>query len=210
DEEASPTSVAGVVGHWEAKALLKTRGRDEAIQQGSVDLGMTRTTIFVMEDGVGLCRTGDAPELLVRWTELEDIVQKAKKGQYGCWELLWGYKPRKIASLSPTTNRPAMLCAPIQKQGPPTMVLGGFTMHRVVGDSQKPGKAMDPGLDTAAKVAASGARRANGAILDTCTGLGYTAIAAAACPGVTRVVTVELDEVSLEMCRRNPWSAALF
>lgn len=47
-------------------------------------------------------------------------------------------------------------------------------------------------------------------LLDTCTGLGYTAIAAAKCKGVTGVVTVELDEVSLRMCARNPWSREMF
>ena len=47
-------------------------------------------------------------------------------------------------------------------------------------------------------------------VLDTCTGLGYTAIAAARCKGVTGVVTVELDEVSLRMCARNPWSREMF
>ncbi|CAN0200269.1 unnamed protein product, partial [Ectocarpus fasciculatus] len=47
-------------------------------------------------------------------------------------------------------------------------------------------------------------------VLDTCTGLGYTAIAAARCRGVSGVVTVELDEVSLRMCRRNPWSQEMF
>lgn len=47
-------------------------------------------------------------------------------------------------------------------------------------------------------------------VLDTCTGLGYTAIAAARCKGVSGVVTVELDEVSLRMCARNPWSREMF
>lgn len=47
-------------------------------------------------------------------------------------------------------------------------------------------------------------------VLDTCTGLGYTAIAAARYKGVSGVVTVELDEVSLRMCARNPWSREMF
>ncbi|CAN0458744.1 unnamed protein product [Laminaria digitata] len=69
---------------------------------------------------------------------------------------------------------------------------------------------MEPGLDTEHKVSASGARWTNGRVLDTCTGLGYTAIAAARCTGVTGVVTVELDEVSLRMCERNPWSRRMY
>lgn len=47
-------------------------------------------------------------------------------------------------------------------------------------------------------------------VLDTCTGLGYTAIAAARCRGVSSVVTVELDEVALRMCTHNPWSREMF
>ena len=49
-------------------------------------------------------------------------------------------------------------------------------------------------------------------MLDTCCGLGYTAIGAARlrAHGVERVVTIELDDVALEMCAHNPWSAELF
>ena len=49
-------------------------------------------------------------------------------------------------------------------------------------------------------------------MLDTCCGLGYTAIGAARlrARGVERVVTIELDDVALEMCAHNPWSRELF
>jgi predicted methyltransferase len=47
-----------------------------------------------------------------------------------------------------------------------------------------------------------------GPVLDTATGLGYTAIQASksACP----VTTVELDPNVLEIARLNPWSQSLF
>jgi predicted methyltransferase len=72
-------------------------------------------------------------------------------------------------------------------------------------------------------------------VLDTATGLGYTAIAASRCTNVREVVTVELDQAALELCKvrmiqahspltceadvlappppllqYNPWSSELF
>jgi len=45
-------------------------------------------------------------------------------------------------------------------------------------------------------------------VLDTATGLGYTAIEAART--AEHVITIELDPAALEMARANPWSQALF
>ena len=47
-----------------------------------------------------------------------------------------------------------------------------------------------------------------GRVLDTATGLGYTAMAAAS--SAAAVVTIEIDPGSLEMARANPWSQGLF
>jgi hypothetical protein len=47
-------------------------------------------------------------------------------------------------------------------------------------------------------------------VLDTCTGLGYTAIEASKHPNVAHVTTIELDPAALQICRDNPWSQALF
>ena len=75
------------------------------------------------------------------------------------------------------------------------MVLGGFTMHRIAGDG------MNPTVDTAAKISAvSSALFPGASVLDTCCGLGYTAIGAAEKVGGNgRVVSIELDEASLEV-----------
>ena len=80
----------------------------------------------------------------------------------------------------------------------PTTVVAGFPMHRIAGTT--------PLADTEAKVRALG--RPRGRVLDTATGLGYTAIALART--CTEVVSVELDPAALELARRNPWSAVLF
>ncbi|CAM9327261.1 unnamed protein product, partial [Ectocarpus fasciculatus] len=215
DDAEEPAEAVGLIGHFEASRLLAQKGREGGFV-GSLDMSMTERELVSTEEGVALPPSpaatdgdGDAePNLVVSWDELAVVLKKAKKGQYGCWELYAdGNTPCK-ARESESTSRPAMLCAPLRSAGAPTMVLGGFAMHRISGGDQK--STMEPGLDTEHKVSASGARRTNGRVLDTCTGLGYTAIAAARCRGVSGVVTVELDEVSLRMCRRNPWSQEMF
>ncbi len=82
--------------------------------------------------------------------------------------------------------------------GAPTVLIAGFPMHRIRG--------IDPRQDTLKKIRALGSLR--GRVLDTTTGLGYTAIEAAKV--ATQVVTIELDPTTLELARLNPWSRALF
>lgn len=78
------------------------------------------------------------------------------------------------------------------------MLVSGMVMHRVEG--------VDPHQDTLNKIAALGP--VHGDVLDTATGLGYTAIQAART--ARRVVTVEIDPASIEIARQNPWSQDLF
>jgi predicted methyltransferase len=78
------------------------------------------------------------------------------------------------------------------------MLISGFSMHRI--------KGTEPWADTQAKIHALGA--AAGRVLDTTTGLGYTALMAAR--EASAVLTIELDPTGLEIARRNPWSHELF
>ena len=78
------------------------------------------------------------------------------------------------------------------------MLVAGFTMHRI--------EDCDPYQDALAKVRAVAPLR--GCVLDTATGLGYTAIEAART--AVQVHTVELDPAAQEIARQNPWSRALF
>jgi predicted methyltransferase len=71
-------------------------------------------------------------------------------------------------------------------------------MHRI--------KDTDPHADTLEKIRAI--RPVVGQVLDTATGLGYTAIEAA--KTAAHVTTIELDPAALEVCRQNPWSQGLF
>lgn len=78
------------------------------------------------------------------------------------------------------------------------MLLSGISMHRI--------KGVDPQRDTRQKVKTIAP--VVGRVLDTATGLGYTAIEAA--KTAEHVVTIELDPAVLEVARLNPWSQALF
>ena len=80
----------------------------------------------------------------------------------------------------------------------PTMLISGIPMHRI--------KDTNPYQDTLNKIKAITPLK--GEVLDTTTGLGYTAIEAA--KTARHVVTVEIDPVAQEITRLNPWSRALF
>lgn len=81
----------------------------------------------------------------------------------------------------------------------PTLEINGIHMHRIKGTT--------PWRDALAKVRALG--RLKGAkVLDVCTGLGYTAIAALR-RGATEVTSVEVDENVLRVAEINPWSREL-
>lgn len=82
----------------------------------------------------------------------------------------------------------------------PTVEISGIHMHRI--------KEVDPKTDTELKLKTLG--RIYGIILDTCTGLGYTAILAAKRKGVRKVITVEKDENVIHIAKLNPFSKELF
>lgn len=71
-------------------------------------------------------------------------------------------------------------------------------MHRI--------KNTNPWADTESKVQAAAPIR--GHVLDTATGLGYTAILAAR--QAEQLTTIELDPAAIEIARQNPWSQELF
>jgi predicted methyltransferase len=83
---------------------------------------------------------------------------------------------------------------------PPTVEISGIKMH-VTQDG-------DPLRDTHRKIRTLG--QLTGRVLDTCLGLGYTAIAEAESPGVEQVVVCEADPNMVALCAENPWSQPIF
>jgi uncharacterized protein len=103
-------------------------------------------------------------------------------------------QPEKVTWFSAETNKVYTLRA---TSGWPALEISGILMHRI--------KDTDPQADAESKIAAVAPVR--GRVLETCCGLGYTALHAAR---TAETVTVfEIDPNVLEMVRINPYSAPL-
>ncbi len=172
-----------VLSHIQARALLAARAAGATSSEATPDLGLTRTQVGL--DEVGVAWGG----VLTSWETLERIV----RDENGVFVVEDG-GARKVQAYSDLTDRAVSL---YPTAGAPTMLVAGFPMHRI--------KDTDPWRDTQAKIKASAP---TGRVLDTCTGLGYTAILAAEI--AEHVTTVELDPACQEVARANPWSARLF
>jgi uncharacterized protein len=151
----------------------------------SVDLGLTTIEATLGPDGLRL----PGGEQL-GW----DAIDEINGSENGCFAVKDG-RAEKIEVFSATTNR---VCSLMPTSGAPTMLVAGFAMHRI--------KDCDPYQDGRAKVRAVAPVR--GLVLDTATGLGYSAIEAART--AVQVHTIELDPGAQEIARQNPWSQALF
>lgn len=149
------------------------------------DLGITRCEVGLDPAGVHFPGGESLP-----WPGVEAVC--ASEG--GCFLLEDGLA-EKIQAFSADTDRVYSL---YPTQAAPTMLLSGLPMHRI--------KGVDPHQDTLNKVKTI--RPLVGRVLDTATGLGYTAIEAART--AEQVTTIELDPAVLTIARRNPWSRELF
>lgn len=174
-----------VLSYIQAEQLLQARREGKRAVVVSLDLGLTSSEVLLEPEGV---RLPDGH--LLRW---EDVVA-IKDSPRSCFALEEG-RPRKIQLFSERTNRFYSL---MPTTGAPTLLISGFTMHRI--------KGVDPYQDTLLKLKTIAP--VIGQVLDTATGLGYTAIEAA--KTAEHVITIELDPAVLEMARQNPWSQALF
>nr|WP_290667970.1 methyltransferase domain-containing protein [Ardenticatena sp.] len=174
-----------VLSHYQTKPLERAWQARQREATTSLDLGLTTTTVQLDEEGIHL------PDgTLLTWEQVATIsatpnnVFRLEEGE-----------PVKIQTFSTLTNRQYSL---MPTKRAPTMLVSGIPMHRI--------KGTDPVADTRAKIRA--VAPVKGMVLDTATGLGYTAIAAART--AEHVITIELDPAALEMARANPWSQALF
>lgn len=172
-----------VISHVQVRPLLAAHAMGAATVETSADLGLTRVVVTLDDGGV---EWGGA---LTSW----EILERIAKDENGVFDLGDG-AARKIQTYSELTDRAVSL---YPTSGAPTLLVAGFPMHRI--------KDTDPWRDTQAKIKAVAP---SGRVLDTCTGLGYTAILAA--ETAEHVTTVELDPACQTVARENPWSARLF
>ncbi|MFU8827216.1 MAG: class I SAM-dependent methyltransferase [Brevefilum sp.] len=151
----------------------------------SPDLGRSMVTVQRVDSGWSL------PDgQVLTHNHIETLLEE----QNSCFILVDGAL-EKIEAFSPRTNRYYSL---MPTPSAPTMLISGIPMHRV--------KDTTPLQDTQEKLKALG--KPHGRVLDTATGLGYTAIQAAHTADL--VITIEFDPAVLKICRANPWSAELF
>ncbi|GCE48136.1 hypothetical protein EI42_04134 [Thermosporothrix hazakensis] len=174
-----------VLSFIQARALLEAHKAGRATLDITPDLGVSQTSVTLTETGV----TFPGGEAL-SWQQLEGIAQ----AEVNCFRVEGG-EIVPIRVFSEATNR---MCSLMPTHGWPTMLIAGFTMHRIVD--------VDPSEDTRKKIATI--TPIQGTVLDTATGLGYTAIAAART--AQEVITIELDPGAQEIARQNPWSRDLF
>jgi predicted methyltransferase len=152
----------------------------------SLDLGLSAVQVKLGEGGVVF---SDGQK--VDWESLQKVV-KHKSRCYLVEE--GGVRPVVVHSKETGWVRTLYPTG-----GAPTTLVSGILMHRI--------KNVDPIEDTMGKIRTLGDLR-EAVVLDTATGLGYTAIEVAKL--AKRVITVELDPTALEIARLNPWSDRLF
>ncbi len=174
-----------VLSYIQAEGILRAceAGRGSVVV--SLDLGLTTTDVAI-EPAVVRFPNGQ----VLAWQDLETISASERS----CF-VVEDNVPRKIRVFSEATKR---LYSLMPTTGAPTMLLSGISMHRI--------KGIDPHRDTLQKIKTIAP--VVGRVLDTATGLGYTAIEAA--KTAEHVITVEVEPAVLEVARSNPWSQTLF
>lgn len=174
-----------IISHRQVVPLLKAHQEGRHVVATSLDLGISEVEVVIESDHAVL---GPGITLSV------EMMEEIGRDRNACFLVNSG-KARKIQTFSEHTN---LFYSLLPTNSAPTLMISGIPMHRI--------KDTNPWLDSQSKVQALG--RISGRVLDTCTGLGYTAILAAR--QAASVITVEVDPVVLELARLNPWSKELF
>ena len=173
-----------ILSHYQIRLLLAQRESDIRITSSSADLNLSQIEVLLTADGV------EYPDgSFLSWRQAETIVA----GDNKCFRLQNG-QLQEIRAFSETTGWVRTL---YPTHSAPTTLVSGLTMHRI--------SEIDPIEDTRRKIQAI---KPVGRVLDTATGLGYTAIQAART--AESVLTVEIDPAALDIARQNPWSVDLF
>lgn len=174
-----------VLSHLQARQILEARKNSQSVVSVSLDLNLTESEVRLQPESV-LFPAGERLD----WANLEEISDN----ETACY-IVEAQTAKAIKGFSEFSGRVFGLMPTVSA---PTMLISGIPMHRI--------KDINPYQDTLNKIKAIAP--AKGDVLDTTTGLGYTAIEAA--KTARRVVTIEIDPTAQEIARLNPWSQALF
>lgn len=174
-----------ILSYIQTRPLLEARKRGQVVVETSPDLGISTTSVTLSTEGVSFA-TGECLD----WASVEKISQS----EVNCYTIS-AKGMQSIQIFSKGTNR---LCSLMPTRGAPSMLIAGFVMHRI--------KEIDPWQHAQRMIAALAP--VSGSVLDTATGLGYTAILAAR--EASSVITIELDPGVQAIAHLNPWSQGLF
>lgn len=174
-----------LLSHYQATVLVDAYKNGQEVVTVSLDLNLSQEQVALEASGVIL---PDGQRL--DWQAIQEI----QASMSSCFIVEAG-SLHPVQFFSEQTGRVYSLYPTI---GAPTMLVSGIPMHRI--------KETEPHADTLEKIHA--VRPIFGRVLDTATGLGYTAIEAS--QTANHVVTIELDPTALRVCHLNPWSQALF
>ncbi len=179
--------------HWVNKPLLcypvvleifKARERKANSIELSLDLGLSKELCKLTSEGVEVRRE------LVKWDRLEEIADRKRDIYY--------VEDGEVLPIQIVDKHFYKLVF-VKWLHPPTLEIDGIHMHRI--------KDVTPEIDAQMKMSLLGSLKCC-KILDTCMGLGYTAIESLK-KGACRIVTFELDENVLRIAALNPWSKLL-
>lgn len=156
----------------------------------SLNLGLSQQRVrrrgarMVLPNGIRL----PLPSIRLRANDAGRTILIFREGEWSRWQY---YDPQTGRFYKPVF---------VARGQPPTVEISGVKMH--VTD------AGGPDWDTRQKLRTLGTIK--GRVLDTCCGLGYTAMALARLMAVQWVISIEKDETMVRICRENPWSQAIF
>jgi len=172
-----------ILTHWVAKEILNAIARGLDSIEVTLDLGLSREKVYI-GDGEALLR-----DCVVDASLLESIREDR------VYEVFGDNIVREITIHSEHVYK----LKPVAPDTAPTLEINGVHMHRIVG--------VTPWIDSLLKVRSAHVKFGHD-VLDTCMGLGYTAIHSLLA-GAREVVTVEIDPCVIEIARHNPWSRLL-
>ncbi|MBD3203803.1 SAM-dependent methyltransferase [Candidatus Woesearchaeota archaeon] len=174
-----------IITHFQAKKLLQAK-RSGASKLGiSLDLGKTFSEVTIKTD-----RFIFPEDQVIKAGKVKKVLKKNKS----CF-FIKDNDIEKIQFFNHQTNKYYKL---FPARDWPTIEISGIRMHVT--------KSMSPKKDTEEKLRFIGP--VFGKVLDTCTGLGYTAILASRT--ALKVYTFEIDQAVIELEKINPWSRELF
>jgi predicted methyltransferase len=180
-----PTPQIPVLSFYQTTPLIQAMKTGKVTVLSSTDLGISSCEAKFDQTGVFF-----SGKTWISWVQCEEISSH----ENNCFSVI-NNTLKAIKGFSGLTNRSFSL---MPTKTAPAMIVAGFPMHRI--------KDTDPIWAASAMVNTISPLR--GRVLDTATGLGYTAILAAR--SAEKIVTIELDPLAQEMALVNPWSTELF